>query len=124
VAAEALASELARELHRIDLAALASKYIGETEKNFGRVFTTAEERGAVLLFDEADSLFGSRTEVREAHDRFATLEVSYLLQRIEAYPGLAILSTNLKAGIDEAFIRRLHFVVEFPVPRPTRRPVE
>jgi SpoVK/Ycf46/Vps4 family AAA+-type ATPase len=93
-----------------------SKYIGETEKNLAAVFAEAEQSGAVLLFDEADALFGKRSDVRDSHDRYANVEVSYLLQRIEAFGGLAILTTNARQNIDDAFVRRLRFVLEFPPP--------
>jgi hypothetical protein len=116
MAAEVLAGELRLDLYRIDLSSVVSKYIGETEKNLRRVFDAAEDSGAVLLFDEADALFGKRSEVRDSHDRYANMEVSYLLQRMEAYRGLAILTTNQKAALDDAFLRRLRFVVEFPFP--------
>ena len=116
MAAEVLASELRLDLHRIDLSAVVSKYIGETEKNLRRVFDAAEEGGAILLFDEADALFGKRSEVKDSHDRYANIEVSYLLQRMEAYRGLAILTTNLKSALDTAFLRRIRFMVEFPFP--------
>ena len=116
MAAEVLASELALDLYRIDLSAVVSKYIGETEKNLRRVFDAAEGGGAVLLFDEADALFGKRSEVKDSHDRYANIEVSYLLQRMEAYRGLAILTTNREAALDSAFLRRLRFVVRLPVP--------
>lgn len=121
LAAEVLACELGLDLYRIDLSAVVSKYIGETEKNLRRVFEVAEQGSAVLLFDEADALFGKRTEVRDSHDRFANIEVSYLLQRMEAYRGLAILTTNQREALDTAFLRRLRFIVEFPFPgRPDR----
>lgn len=116
MAAEVLARELDLDLYRIDLSAVVSKYIGETEKNLRRVFDAAEESGAILLFDEADALFGKRTEVKDSHDRHANIEVSYLLQRMEVYQGLAILTTNLRKNIDDAFLRRIQFVVEFPFP--------
>ena len=116
LAAEVIARELRLDLYRIDLAATVSKYIGETEKNLRRVFDAAEAGGAILLFDEADALFGSRSEVRDSRDRYANLEVAYLLQRVETYRGLAILTTNLKQAIDSAFLRRIRFVVEFPFP--------
>ena len=116
MAAEVLARELGLSLFRIDLSAVVSKYIGETEKNLARVFDAAEDSGAILLFDEADALFGRRSEVRDSHDRYANIEVSYLLQRMEAYRGLAILTTNQKAALDSAFQRRLRFVVNFPFP--------
>jgi AAA+ superfamily predicted ATPase len=115
-AAEAIANELATDLFRIDLSRVVSKYIGETEKNLAIAFREAERSGALLLFDEADALFGKRTEVRDAHDRYANLEVSYLLQRVEAFSGLVILSTNKLGNIDEAFQRRLRFVVRFDPP--------
>jgi AAA+ superfamily predicted ATPase len=116
MAAEVLANEFRLDLYRIDLSSVVSKYIGETEKNLRRVFDAAEESGAILLFDEADALFGKRSEVKDSHDRYANIEVSYLLQRMEAYRGLAILTTNLKSTLDPAFLRRLRFVVEFPFP--------
>ncbi|WP_426105216.1 ATP-binding protein [Massilia sp. TSP1-1-2] len=116
LAAEVLANELRLDLFRVDLAALVSKYIGETEKNLSKVFEAAEASGAILLFDEADALFGKRSEVKDSHDRYANLEVSYLLQRLETYRGLAILTTNLKQAIDSAFQRRIRFVVNFPFP--------
>jgi vesicle-fusing ATPase len=116
MAAEVLAGSLGLDLYRIDLAAVVSKYIGETEKNLSSVFDAAEASGAVLLFDEADALFGKRSEVRDSHDRYANLEVAYLLQRMEAYRGLAILTTNMRAHVDRAFLRRLRFVVQFPFP--------
>ena len=116
MAAEVLAGELRLDLYRIDLSQVVSKYIGETEKNLRRVFDAAEEGGAVLLFDEADALFGKRSEVKDSHDRYANIEVSYLLQRMESYRGLAILTTNMKGELDPAFLRRLRFVVRFPFP--------
>ncbi len=115
-AAEVLAGELRLDLYRIDLATMVSKYIGETEKNLRRVFDAAEEGGAILLFDEADALFGKRSEVKDSHDRHANIEVSYLLQRMETYRGLAVLTTNLKEALDTAFLRRLRFIVHFPFP--------
>ena len=116
MAAEVLADELRLDLYRIDLSAVVSKYIGETEKNLRRVFDAAEEGGAILLFDEADALFGKRSEVKDSHDRYANIEVSYLLQRMEAYRGLAILTTNLKSALDTAFLRRIRFILQFPFP--------
>ena len=116
MAAEVIARELGLDLYRIDLSAVVSKYIGETEKNLRRLFDAAETSGAVLLFDEADALFGKRSDVKDSHDRYANLEVAYLLQRMEAYRGLAILTSNLKSNIDQAFTRRLRFVVQFPFP--------
>ena len=121
MAAEVMAGVLSLDLYRIDLSAVVSKYIGETEKNLRRVFDAAESGGAVLLFDEADALFGRRSEVKDSHDRFANIEVSYLLQRMEAYRGLAILTTNLKEALDSAFLRRLRFVVQFPYPEAPQR---
>jgi hypothetical protein len=121
LAAEVLANVLGLELYRIDLSAVVSKYIGETEKNLRRVFDAAEHSGAILLFDEADALFGKRSEVRDSHDRYANIEVSYLLQRMECYRGLAILTTNHKAALDGAFMRRLRFVVHFPFPEVAER---
>ncbi len=116
MAAEVLAQELRLDLYRIDLSAVVSKYIGETEKNLRQLFDAAEMGGAILLFDEADALFGKRSEVKDSHDRYANIEVSYLLQRMESYRGLAILTTNLKSALDSAFLRRLRFVVQFPFP--------
>ncbi len=116
MAAEAIANELELDLYRIDLASVVSKYIGETEKNLKRVFDVAEQSGAVLLFDEADALFGKRSEVKDSHDRYANIEVSYLLQRMEAYEGLAVLTSNMKSALDPAFLRRLRFIVSFPFP--------
>lgn len=116
MAAEVLARELELDLYRIDLSAVVSKYIGETEKNLRRIFDAADEGGALLLFDEADSLFGKRSEVKDSHDRHANIEVSYLLQRMEAYRGLAVLTTNLKSALDVAFVRRIRFIVQFPFP--------
>ena len=116
MAAEIISGALGLELYRIDLAAVVSKYIGETEKNLERIFRAADQGDAVLLFDEADALFGKRSEVRDAHDRYANVEIAYLLQRLEAYDGLAILTTNLRGNMDDAFVRRLDFVLEFPMP--------
>jgi hypothetical protein len=121
LAAEVLARELRLDLYRIDLALVVSKYIGETEKNLRRIFDAAEEGGAILLFDEADALFGRRSEVKDSHDRHANIEISYLLQRVEAYRGLAILTTNLKDALDAAFLRRLRFIVQFPFPDAAQR---
>ncbi len=121
MAAEVIAGDLGLDLYRIDLSAVVSKYIGETEKNLRLLFDAAEGSGAVLLFDEADALFGKRGEVRDAHDRYANLEVAYLLQRMETYRGLAILTTNLRSNVDRAFLRRLRFVVQFPFPDEAHR---
>ncbi|WP_299193950.1 ATP-binding protein [uncultured Erythrobacter sp.] len=121
LAAEVLASAVGLDLYRVDLSQVISKYIGETEKNLRHIFDAAERGGAALLFDEADALFGKRSDVKSSHDRNANMEVSYLLQRIESYGGLAILTSNLKDNLDEAFLRRLRFVVEFPHPQPSGR---
>jgi hypothetical protein len=121
MAAEVIAHELHLDLYQIDLAGVVSKYIGETEKNLRRVFDAADDSGAVLLFDEADALFGKRSEVRDSHDRYANLEISYLLQRMEAYRGLAILTTNMKQALDPAFLRRMRFLVQFPFPGEAER---
>jgi len=136
MAAEVLARELRLDLYRIDLSQVVSKYIGETEKNLRRVFDAAEAGGVILLFDEADALFGKRSEVKDSHDRYANIEISYLLQRMESYRGLAILTTNMKNVLDTSFLRRIRFVVQFPFPDaslraniwqrifPTQTPVE
>ena len=116
MSAGVIARELGLELYRIDLATVVSKYIGETEKNLSRIFEEAEDSNAILFFDEADALFGKRSEVKDAHDRYANLEVSYLLQRMETYSGVAILATNLAGNLDEAFARRMAHLVEFPFP--------
>jgi ATP-dependent 26S proteasome regulatory subunit len=116
MASEVLAGDLNLDLYRVDLSQVVSKYIGETEKNLRKIFDAAEGCGAILLFDEADALFGSRSEVKDSHDRYANIEVSYLLQRMEAYQGLAILTTNMKGALDKAFLRRIRFVVQFPFP--------
>jgi SpoVK/Ycf46/Vps4 family AAA+-type ATPase len=121
LAADVLAQALKLDLYRIDLSAVVSKYIGETEKNLGRVFDAAEMGGVILLFDEADALFGKRSDVKDSHDRYANMEVAYLLQRMETYPGLAILTTNLKNSIDQAFLRRIRFIVQFPFPDANQR---
>ncbi|MBN1323501.1 MAG: ATP-binding protein [Methanotrichaceae archaeon] len=121
MAAEVLAGELDLDLFRIDLSAVVSKYIGETEKNLNRIFDAAEGGGAILLFDEADALFGKRSEVKDSHDRYANIEVSFLLQRMEAYRGLAILTTNMLSALDPAFQRRIRFIVQFPFPDASMR---
>jgi hypothetical protein len=121
MAVEVLAKELRLDLFRIDLSAVVSKYIGESEKNLRQVFDAAEEGGVLLLFDEADALFGKRAEVKDSHDRYANIEVSYLLQRMENFQGLAVLTTNLKSSLDKAFQRRLRFIVDFPFPGPVER---
>jgi len=116
MAAEVIANELRLNLYRIDLSQVVNKYIGETEKNLRRLFDAAEDGGAILFFDEADALFGKRSEVKDSHDRYANIEINYLLQRMESYRGLAILATNLKTALDQAFIRRLRFIVNFQFP--------
>jgi hypothetical protein len=121
MAAEAIAHELALPMYRIDLSQVVNKYIGETEKNLRRLFDAADAADVILFFDEADALFGKRTEVKDAHDRYANLEVSYLLERMERFKGLAILATNRKKDLDEAFLRRLRFVLELPLPGPAER---
>ncbi|MBX3713133.1 MAG: ATP-binding protein [Lysobacter sp.] len=121
MAAEVIANELRMHLYRIDLSSVVSKYIGETEKNLRRLFDAAEQGGAILFFDEADALFGKRSEVKDSHDRYANIEINYLLQRMEAFSGLAILATNMKSALDAAFMRRLRFVVNFQFPGPQER---
>ena len=121
LAAEVLGNELELDVYRIDLSSVVSKYIGETEKNLKKIFDAAEGCGSILLFDEADALFGKRSEVKDSHDRYANMEVSYLLQRIESYQGLAILTTNLKDDLDRAFLRRIRFIVQFPFPDLSQR---
>jgi SpoVK/Ycf46/Vps4 family AAA+-type ATPase len=116
MAAEVIAAELSLDLYKIDLSTIISKYIGETEKNLERIFSEAQSSNAILFFDEADAIFGKRSEVKDAHDRYANIEISYLLQRMEAYNGVTILATNLRANLDEAFTRRLQFAVDFPFP--------
>ncbi|MEM6468170.1 MAG: ATP-binding protein [Planctomycetota bacterium] len=124
MAAEVIAGQLELDLYRVDLSAVVNKYIGETEKNLKQVFDAAEDGGAILFFDEADSLFGRRSEVKDSHDRYANLETNYLLQRMESYRGLAILATNMKKALDKAFLRRLRFIVDFPLPgREQRRQI-
>ena len=121
MAAEVLGNELQLDVYRVDLSSVIDKYIGETEKNLKRIFDAAEGGGVILLFDEADALFGKRTEVKDSHDRHANVGVSYLLQRMEAYRGLAVLTTNLKNSLDQAFLRRLRFVIQFPFPDAEQR---
>lgn len=116
MSAGVIAAELGLDLYKIDLSGVVSKYIGETEKNLGAIFRDASLSNAILFFDEADALFGKRSEVRDAHDRYANIETAYLLQQIEEYAGPVILSTNLKSNLDEAFLRRMHFVIDFPMP--------
>ena len=121
MAAQVLGGELGLEMFRVDLASTVSKYIGETEKNLERIFTAADGSNAILFFDEADALFGKRSEVSDSHDRYANMEVAYLLQRMEAYPGAVILATNFRRNLDDAFVRRLDFVIDFPFPEPADR---
>jgi AAA+ superfamily predicted ATPase len=116
MAAEILAGELKLDLYKIDLSSIVSKYIGETEKNLDRIFREGQTSNAILFFDEADALFGKRSEVRDSHDRYANVEVAYLLQRMEEYDGVVILATNMRKNMDESFARRLHFALEFPMP--------
>jgi SpoVK/Ycf46/Vps4 family AAA+-type ATPase len=121
MSAEVIAADLGLDLYSINLATVVDKYVGETEKNLERIFTEADGVNAVLLFDEADALFGKRSEVRDAHDRYANIEVAYLLQRMESFDGLAILASNLRANLDEAFARRLDAVIDFPMPDESHR---
>jgi SpoVK/Ycf46/Vps4 family AAA+-type ATPase len=122
MSAEVIAAELGLDLYTVNLATVVDKYVGETEKNLERIFAEAAGVNGVLLFDEADAIFGKRSEVRDAHDRYANIESAYLLQRMETFDGLAILATNLRANLDEAFTRRLDTVVDFPTPdEPLRR---
>jgi SpoVK/Ycf46/Vps4 family AAA+-type ATPase len=119
--AEVLARELGLDLYKIDLSSLVSKYIGETEKNLDRIFRAAQTSNAILFFDEADALFGKRSEVKDAHDRYANIEVAYLLQKTEEHDGFVILATNLAQNMDEAFKRRMNYTVEFPFPDEAHR---
>lgn len=121
MAAEIISSELYLELYKIDLSQVVSKYIGETEKNLDKIFQEAIAANAILFFDEADALFGKRSEVKEARDRYANQEISYLLQKIEEYEGIAILATNFRQNLDEAFLRRLSFIIQFPFPEEEQR---
>jgi SpoVK/Ycf46/Vps4 family AAA+-type ATPase len=121
MAAEIIACELGLELYKIDLSAIVSKYIGETEKNLDRIFQEGQTSNAILFFDEADAIFGKRSEVRDSHDRYANIEIAYLLQKMDEYEGVVILATNLRKNMDEAFSRRMHFAVEFPVPEEPER---
>jgi SpoVK/Ycf46/Vps4 family AAA+-type ATPase len=116
MAAGILAGELELDLYKIDLSSVVSKYIGETEKNLSHIFTEAETTNAILFFDEADALFGKRTEVKDSHDRYANLEISYLLQKMDEYDGVVILATNFRENLDQAFVRRIRFIIEFPLP--------
>ncbi len=121
MAAQVIAAELHLDLYKIDLSGVVSKYIGETEKNLDQVFSQAENSNVVLFFDEADALFGKRSEVRDAHDRYANIEISFLLQRMESYDGMTILATNLRSNLDDAFTRRLQFAIDFPFPEEADR---
>jgi SpoVK/Ycf46/Vps4 family AAA+-type ATPase len=121
MSAEVIANHLQLNLYRIDLSQVVSKYIGETEKNLRKLFDAAEDGGVLLFFDEADALFGKRSQVKDSHDRYANIETNYLLQRLETYQGLAILATNALSSLDDAFIRRLRFIVKFPVPEDVHR---
>jgi SpoVK/Ycf46/Vps4 family AAA+-type ATPase len=121
MAAGVVAADLGLDLYKIDLATVVSKYVGETEKNLERIFAAAENANAVLLFDEAEAIFGKRSAVRDAHDRYANIEIAYLLQRMEEYDGIAILATNLRDHLDDAFLRRLQFIIDFPVPDECQR---
>jgi SpoVK/Ycf46/Vps4 family AAA+-type ATPase len=116
-----VAAELGLDLYVVQLSSITDKYVGETEKNLERVFTEADRTDAVLLFDEADAVFGKRSEVKDSHDRYANMESSYLLQRLESFDGIALLTTNLRANIDEAFTRRLDLVIDFPFPDAEQR---
>jgi len=121
MSAEVIAADLRLDLYTVNLATVVDKYIGETEKNLERIFAEAGGVNAVLFFDEADAIFGKRSDVRDAHDRYANIESAYLLQRLETFDGLAVLATNLRANIDEAFTRRLDAIVDFPAPTPELR---
>ncbi len=121
MAASVLANEFGFELYKIDLSSVVSKYIGETEKNLAKLFKEAEAAAAILFFDEADALFGKRSEVKDAHDRYANIEINYLLQKMEEHEGIVVLATNLSRNLDEAFLRRMHFIVEFPFPEAEQR---
>jgi len=116
MAAGIIAAELALDLYKIDLSSVVSKYIGETEKQLNQIFHEASSSNAILFFDEADALFGKRSEVRDAHDRYANVEVAYLLQKMEEYEGIVILATNFRRNMDDAFTRRMHHIIEFPFP--------
>ena len=121
MSAEVVAGDLGFDVYVIDLSTVVDKYIGETEKNLDRIFTEADRVNGILLFDEADALFGKRSEVKDARDRYANVEVAYLLQRMERFDGLAILTTNLRANVDEAFVRRLDAIIDFPMPEEDHR---
>lgn len=121
MAAEVLANALELKLYRINLSSVVDKYIGETEKNLSRLFDAAENSGAILFFDEADALFGKRTEVKDSHDRYANIEVNNLLKRIESYKGLVIIATSVQETLDNASLRRMHFIIDFPFPNVVKR---
>ena len=121
MAAQVIARSLEMELYRVDLSGVVNKYIGETEKRLKQVFDACERSNVVLFFDEADALFGQRTQVKDAHDRFANIEIDYLLQRMEQFDGIAILATNRKSDLDQAFVRRLRFIIDFLPPGPVER---
>jgi hypothetical protein len=121
MAAQAVARDAGFEIYRIDLSQVVNKYIGETEKNLSKLFDAAEDSNSLLFFDEADSLFGKRSEIKDAHDRYANIEIGYLLQRLESYRGIAVLATNLRKNLDDAFLRRLQIIAEFPIPGPAER---
>jgi SpoVK/Ycf46/Vps4 family AAA+-type ATPase len=121
MSAEIIANELGLDLYKIDLSSVVSKYIGETEKNLDRIFREGQTSNAILFFDEADALFGKRSEVRDSHDRYANIEIAYLLQKMDEYDGVVILATNLRKNMDDAFARRMHFSVEFPLPNAADR---
>jgi SpoVK/Ycf46/Vps4 family AAA+-type ATPase len=116
-----IGKEFNKDVYRVDLSQIVSKYIGETEKNLGRIFDRAQNKDWILFFDEADSLFGKRTNVQSSHDKFANQEVSFLLQRVEDFGGLMILASNFKSNIDDAFLRRFHAVIHFPMPTAQER---
>jgi SpoVK/Ycf46/Vps4 family AAA+-type ATPase len=121
MAADVIANEFNLDMYKIDLSSIVSKYIGETEKNLERIFNETSSGNMILFFDEADALFGKRSEVRDAHDRYANIEINYLLQKMEEHDGIVILATNLSKNIDEAFLRRMHFTIEFPFPDEKQR---
>ena len=121
MAAQIIARQAQLDIYKIDLSSVVSKYIGETEKNLSKIFKEAETSNAILFFNEADALFGKRSEVKDAHDRYANIETGYLLQKMEEYEGVVILATNLSKNIDDAFLRRMQFIVEFPFPDKTLR---
>jgi SpoVK/Ycf46/Vps4 family AAA+-type ATPase len=119
--ADIIANDLGLEMYKVDLSTVVSKYVGETEKNLSRIFRETSSGNAILFFDEADALFGKRTEVKDAHDRYANIEINYLLQKMEEHEGIVILATNLSKNLDDAFLRRMHFAVDFPFPDDRQR---